>query len=50
MTPQKPSGGPADNPLAAAALLLGEGRLEDAARLCLGVVKEAPETIAAWSL
>ncbi len=50
VTPQKPSGGPADNPLAAAARLLGEGRLEDAARLCLGVVKEAPETIAAWSL
>ncbi|MDP6474832.1 MAG: tetratricopeptide repeat protein [Alphaproteobacteria bacterium] len=38
------------NPLEEAARHLKAGRPEDAARLCLGVVKEAPESSAAWSL
>ena len=36
--------------MAAAARLLNERRPEDAARLCLEIVKQAPEATAAWSL
>ena len=46
VTPKEAPG----RPLAAAARLLKEGQHEDAARLCIGVVKRAPEIPAAWSL
>ena len=46
VTPNTPS----DGGLPAVARLLKKGRLEDAVRICLAVVKQTPENTAAWSL